>query len=1107
MITFISRTRMLFAVAAVALVIAFALFHDAVYRWAALRALTAAGIDAAIEGEFDVVHRSPMLLNLGALRIALKDHEADGNRGVIGALHLELRLRPLLRGVVQIKNLEVRDVEIELFTLRRSPTEPPPDDAGFTLPLIEQWVLDNVEVGFRLTESGPRNELKVTHLQAAADASGNLRAEGSGSIDGDAWALDGEFGSINEIIRPTGPFPAAVRIDAPDWGLALDARGTVGALHEGRDLRFELRATTDSLAPMLGRLVPEAPVAGALDARALLTGSVDALLLSDLNLSLDDGERFQLALSGTLPLTQQPGGLDIATRLSSADPKVAGYLTRGEVPEIESLRLDFNASSEQGGYRIDQLVAGISGGDALSASVEGGLRLDGPAGGWRPGDIAMHVTAEVPVTRLGPWLPEGVSNAGSAKLLAEVSGDLDRLILGSFQIELSGTAPLRGKVRGDGELALARWRDPQPEAQPVTLGELLPALNVTLDLKTDQVQSLSEALETALPPLGPGTLKATLRRDGDGWRIAGLDARTRTGSKLRTSARGTLTLRTDAGTEVALDAADLTIDVRGQTAAAEEALGFDAPLDPGPFNLSARVRGKSGNLRLAGMTLKAGSEDGLLVALEGKGGGLPSWLAGNFKSLSGVEMKGRVRLPSTRSLGAILGQDVPDLGWLDSSFEARADGAGWAFPSISIGVEGKDELALRANGSVRGVPDKPEFDAEVEVETANASAAAALFGASLTSNAALEAKGRLAGGTERLSYSGGIKLGAADIDARLTLDLAGERPLLSGTLATQALNLDDIGWEGDPKKLGLAPLAPVPRRTGKRLFDDKPLDFGLLAAMDFELELTATASTAGKVDVGDLNLELRNRDRRLHFRFANADVAQGRFSASGEVDASVDPPSVSLESRSENLSMNVLQGWFSDAGERMEGRYSHDMDVSASGRSPHELASTMNGRLRQVVLDGNVAGADLDLLDLHIMQLMLSMLSPRGRTSVGCMLIEFNIKDGIATSDALFVETPRMFVAGAGKIDLRDETMDFLLTARSRRRWNLFNRENTIKVSGPIAALEVEADVGVLSVGTAVTAAVAVSPVLAPVAGFSLLTDLLGGQGETACDQATASKP
>jgi hypothetical protein len=953
------------------------------------------------------------------------------------------------------------------------------------LPLIEQWVLDNVEVGFRLTESGPRNELKVTHLQAAADASGNLRAEGSGSIDGDAWALDGEFGSINEIIRPTGPFPAAVRIDAPDWGLALDARGTVGALHEGRDLRFELRATTDSLAPMLGRLVPEAPVAGALDARALLTGSVDALLLSDLNLSLDDGERFQLALSGTLPLTQQPGGLDIATRLSSADPKVAGYLTRGEVPEIESLRLDFNASSEQGGYRIDQLVAGISGGDALSASVEGGLRLDGPAGGWRPGDIAMHVTAEVPVTRLGPWLPEGVSNAGSAKLLAEVSGDLDRLILGSFQIELSGTAPLRGKVRGDGELALARWRDPQPEAQPVTLGELLPALNVTLDLKTDQVQSLSEALETALPPLGPGTLKATLRRDGDGWRIAGLDARTRTGSKLRTSARGTLTLRTDAGTEVALDAADLTIDVRGQTAAAEEALGFDAPLDPGPFNLSARVRGKSGNLRLAGMTLKAGSEDGLLVALEGKGGGLPSWLAGNFKSLSGVEMKGRVRLPSTRSLGAILGQDVPDLGWLDSSFEARADGAGWAFPSISIGVEGKDELALRANGSVRGVPDKPEFDAEVEVETANASAAAALFGASLTSNAALEAKGRLAGGTERLSYSGGIKLGAADIDARLTLDLAGERPLLSGTLATQALNLDDIGWEGDPKKLGLAPLAPVPRRTGKRLFDDKPLDFGLLAA----------------------NLELRNRDRRLHFRLANADVAQGRFSASGEVDASVDPPSVTLESRSEYLSMTELHRWFSDAGERMEGRYSHELEVTASGRSPRELASTMNGRIRQVIVDGNVVGADLDLLDLHAMQLMLSMLRPRDRTTVECMIVEFTIADGIATAETMFVETPRMFVAGAGTLDLHDESMDLLLTARSRRRWSLFNRENTIKVSGPIAALEVEADVGVLSGGNAATVGVVVAPVLAPVAGFYVLQRLLGGQGETACDQAAASKP
>jgi hypothetical protein len=45
---FARRILMFFAVAAVALVIAFALFHDAVYRWAALRALDyATGIDAA----------------------------------------------------------------------------------------------------------------------------------------------------------------------------------------------------------------------------------------------------------------------------------------------------------------------------------------------------------------------------------------------------------------------------------------------------------------------------------------------------------------------------------------------------------------------------------------------------------------------------------------------------------------------------------------------------------------------------------------------------------------------------------------------------------------------------------------------------------------------------------------------------------------------------------------------------------------------------------------------------------------------------------------------------------------------------------------------------
>lgn len=1172
--------------ALVALLLVFALLHDSIYRWIAVEAMQQAlGIDGTIDGEFDVVHGSPLKLDLAKMRVSLSTSEVDTPRASIGELHLRIRLWPLFRRQIQIEKLYIRDAEIELFSLNTPLQGAHEREQPFTLPLVEHLRLENVKVGFQLTDSGPRNQLRVFELEVATGTEGKLGVEGSGSLDGDAWALDGEFGSLGELMRPSSPFPLSVRILAPDWGLTVDARGSAGAPLTGENLALDLRAVTDDLTPMFGRLLPGTPFAGALEARAHLSGSVAAAMLSKLDLSIDDGDRFKLSATGTMPLSGRQEELDIEASVVTADAAVVRFLTRDQAPAIEALNLALHLHGEEDTYRVDRVVGKITGADGARAqvdgelrvgvpgsgshlsdivmdvtvdaptallapwlpdalasaghiqlvanlsgdpqhlrlervaatvsaddgarfAVQGGLRIDRITDGWRPHEIALDLQVDTPAARLGPWLPEGFASAGRAQLAAKVTGDLQRLVVDAFELDMTETVPLRGKVRGDAQLVLAGLLSAPPDAAPATLSELVPGFNATLDIAARKgwMKSVGKLLELSVPALGPGTLKAAVRRDGDAWRFSNLDARVLGKNKLDARVRGTMTLSHGTGDTSALSGVDLRVITRGANAAAAEPLGLELPLDPGPWTLSARVRGKSNNLRVGEVHVEAGSEDAVLVRFTGRGGKVSSWLAADFASMHGVEMNGRLRLPNTRILGEILGKKVPDLGRLDTTFEARAGGSGWVIPRFEATLSGRSALTARVAGKITGLPGKPTVDANVQAESADMSAAGALLGVAPGLTGVLTLQGRLEGSAEQLSYAGKIKLDTSDLDARLELDLAGKRPLLSGSLTSPVLNAGRLGLVNRLARIGLDAYPPPPATAGAKLFDTRPLDLGLLALTDFDLRLTASEANVAGVDIGDLKVWLENKDRRFHLEVDDIDVAKGKITATVDVDASGETPLVHIKTHSEQLSLSELHGWVSNSEERMEGRFSHDLDVTASGNSPHGLASSMRGRISKAIVDANLVGGDLDLLDLRLMQLMLSMLSPSRRTTVECIISDFQIADGIATSETLFLETPKMLVAGTGTLDFGAETVDLLLTARTRRRLRILSNDHTFRVSGSLSALELEAEINVLSGGAAVTAGIVAAPVLAPVAGFSFITELLGGRGDSECEKAAASR-
>jgi uncharacterized protein involved in outer membrane biogenesis len=78
-------------------------------------------------------------------------------------------------------------------------------------------------------------------------------------------------------------------------------------------------------------------------------------------------------------------------------------------------------------------------------------------------------------------------------------------------------------------------------------------------------------------------------------------------------------------------------------------------------------------------------------------------------------------------------------------------------------------------------------------------------------------------------------------------------------------------------------------------------------------------------------------------------------------------------------------------------------------------------------------------------------------SQVNCLVTRFDIKDGVAHSRGLVLDTPGATVLGSGNIDLRNERLDLHLDTQSKQV-NLANLAVPMIVSGPLSSPSVVPD-------------------------------------------------
>jgi uncharacterized protein involved in outer membrane biogenesis len=530
----------------------------------------------------------------------------------------------------------------------------------------------------------------------------------------------------------------------------------------------------------------------------------------------------------------------------------------------------------------------------------------------------------------------------------------------------------------------------------------------------------------------------------------------------------------------ALTLAGLALDVTVQaddTARFSSLIGSDLP-SLSPVRLSGRIVGTLARPALKNLAVRAGTKERLLLTATGA--------IADPLGVTELDLSVGLQGPDVAVLSTYVGADVPALG----RFKVSAALAGrMAAPTVSA-LRLQTQSARGAKLVVTGQVAQPLIAEGLDLRFDVTGPGGAVLGDllswpspeadNLVDN--LTAKGRIKGSTVAFQLDAlDLRLKDSDLRGRLEVDLRGDRPQITAVLQSKYLNLTNyFGSDSPSKDRNKTEATPQ-----QRLIPDLDLNLGALALLDGNLQIQVAKLRRGGLVLEKLHLRGAVQGGALTLHPSTAQLAKGQLALGGD-----------LNSDGAALQLSVRRAAMATLGPMLdftalEGSLDLNADLRTRGNDLRGMAAALNGTASVVVRDGRMEARFLDLLakDL-LLGLVKDKASDKG-TRLRCFANSHAIKDGVAISQVLLLDTDSITLVGEGQTDLKTEAIRYHLVPRPKDP-SLVSIATPINVSGSLADPSYLPDT--VSVAGSVATAV-VGNLLLP--GVGLLLPLLNqGTGE-----------
>ncbi|MEX2648283.1 MAG: AsmA family protein [Alphaproteobacteria bacterium] len=419
-------------------------------------------------------------------------------------------------------------------------------------------------------------------------------------------------------------------------------------------------------------------------------------------------------------------------------------------------------------------------------------------------------------------------------------------------------------------------------------------------------------------------------------------------------------------------------------------------------------------------------------------------------------------------------------------------GSAEPFPIRLKGRIAGAEITL--DGAIADLGEAPKPDLAFSVAGDDVAAFAPLAGTELPKMGPYSLAGRLTGEATAFSIAGlAAKMGGSDLAGDVTIEVGGERPKVVATLTSSLLSLADFGAQAD------GGTEPAPADDSPYVIPETPLPLDALRGLDAEITASVAKLVAAPgVEVVDLEATLVLAGGRLALDPFRASYAGGVASAALALDAAAATPTMDLAATVDDLDFGRVlaeQG----VSDEVKGTMDVTLDLEGAGASPHAIASTLDGTTEVIAEKGVLTNKLLAVVASGLGEILGPLFGGKDDTALNCVLSRFTIENGVATSQALLVDTSTFSLAGSGTIDLRDESLDMHMDTSSRQA-ALVSLAVPFNVTGTLKNPQVTPDPLGAAAAAAKLAGTAINPMAA--LGVMVAAGGMSGGGAADCVQA-----
>jgi uncharacterized protein involved in outer membrane biogenesis len=307
------------------------------------------------------------------------------------------------------------------------------------------------------------------------------------------------------------------------------------------------------------------------------------------------------------------------------------------------------------------------------------------------------------------------------------------------------------------------------------------------------------------------------------------------------------------------------------------------------------------------------------------------------------------------------------------------------------------------------------------------------------------------------------KIGTSDIKGELSIELATDRPKLIAKLQSQSLNLDDLspavgkGIRTDRDGDALDSVAPVNLPPDK-LFPTYQFQFDRLRSMNADVTLQAASIQAKNIPFKEVKMNLKLNDSILVLDPLIFTLPQGKIVSTVRVDARNPVAQNKLDVRVTDVQLDQFTKGNSEAP--LEGVLQARMQITGSGNSVHDMATSANGQLNAVLPSGEVRKAFAELAGINVANgLGLLLAKDQSRSAVRCGIAVLDIHDGNADVKQMVFDTESVVIKGDGHIDLGPEKVDLDIKGHPKKL-RLARLRTPITVKGTIRKPTIGIDPG-----------------------------------------------